>query len=253
MKTVFLEKYQSIQEQIHTLITSFNQKGQTIYVGRNRVKTFELKGQRINIKAFKKPNFINKIAYKYFRKSKAQRSFEYARLLLQKGIGTPSPIAYMEESGFVFGKSYYVCEQIDYDFMFKDLVTLKDISKRNEILKQFTVFTHTMHEKGVEFLDHSQGNTLIVDKGNDEYEFYLVDLNRMEFHDEMSPEQRLYNFRRLTSDKAIVEQMSKHYAALMNLDREEVFRKMWFYVQEFNAQFARKQRIKKRIRFWKRN
>jgi hypothetical protein len=42
------------------------------------------------------PHLINKIVYKKFRKSKARRSYEYATLLLDKGIGTPQPIAFLE-------------------------------------------------------------------------------------------------------------------------------------------------------------
>jgi hypothetical protein len=33
---------------------------------------------------------------KKFKKSKARRSYEYATLLLDKGIGTPQPIAFLE-------------------------------------------------------------------------------------------------------------------------------------------------------------
>ncbi len=70
---------------------------------RNKIKLFELEGKTINIKSFKIPHLINKIAYKYFRKSKARRSYEYANRLIENGIGTPQPIAYAENftlSGF---------------------------------------------------------------------------------------------------------------------------------------------------------
>jgi hypothetical protein len=36
-----------------------------------------------------------------------------------------------------------------------------------------------MHEASINFLDHSPGNTLIVKKSEGKYDFYLVDLNRM--------------------------------------------------------------------------
>ena len=62
---------------------------------RNKIKLFELEGKTINIKSFKIPNLINKIAYKYFRKSKARRSFEFANHLLDNGLGTPKPTAYL--------------------------------------------------------------------------------------------------------------------------------------------------------------
>ena len=86
-------------------ITVFNTSGILFGDGqRNKIKLFELEGKTINIKSFKVPNLINKIAYKYFRKSKARRSFEYATTLLEKGIGTPQPIAYFENFDFIVFK-----------------------------------------------------------------------------------------------------------------------------------------------------
>ena len=48
------------------------------------------------------------------------------------------------------------------------LVNDENFPNRIEILKAFTRFTYEMHEKQIHFLDHSAGNTLIVqtEKGN---------------------------------------------------------------------------------------
>src|SRR5690625_3048024 len=201
MKVVFSTPFEAGRSGVLDFVKNFENEGKEIYKGRNSVKIFELEGDWYNVKAFRKPNLINKIAYRYFRKSKAERSFEYARLLLKKGIGTPEPVAYMEENGIFFGKSYYVSRQVDYDFTFRELISMEDLKKRNEILRQFTAFTYKIHEQGIEFLDHSPGNTLIVNKGDGQYDFYLVDLNRMKFHDHLSLRRRIYNFRRLTAKK----------------------------------------------------
>src|SRR5690606_41915767 len=67
---------------------------------------------KINIKSFKIPNKLNQFVYKYFRKSKARRSFEFATILLQKGIGTPAPVAFMENfNGLGLQKSFYASLQ----------------------------------------------------------------------------------------------------------------------------------------------
>lgn len=248
MKAVFSEKYQHLQPQIHELIASFDNGGQTVYSGRNEVKTFDLQKCKINIKAFKKPHLINKVAYRYFRSSKARRSFEYAKILLQKGIRTPEPIGYMEEAGKTFGKSYYICKHIDYDYTFRDLISMSDIPKRNDILRQFTEFTYLLHEKGVEFLDHSPGNTLIVNETNHTCAFYLVDLNRMKFHANMSLSARIYNFRRLAHSKEIISEISKTYAGLVGIDFDSVFKLMWKNTDHFFTKFNRKKRIKQKIK-----
>lgn len=251
MKAVFSDSFLSIRSQVLQLIQNFENKGDEIYTGRNTVKVFEIGGEKVNVKAFKKPNLVNKIAYRYFRKSKAERSFEHARLLLQKGIGTPQPVSYMEEEGLLFGKSYYLCRHINYDFTFREIIGLKNIPERNEILRQFTAFTHRMHEQGVEFLDHSPGNTLIIDCGNGQYEFYLVDLNRMKFHEKMDEATRFKNFSRLTSEKDVVETISKAYAALTGKDESVVFNGIWHATENFQKKFQRKREVKNKLKFWK--
>ena len=62
------------------------------------------------------------------------------------------------------------------EFVFKNI----DLDFRDDIIKKFTYFTHNLHENGIMFLDHSRSNTL-VKKHNDDYRFYLIDLNRMKF------------------------------------------------------------------------
>ena len=64
---------------------------------RNTIKIINIEGINVNFKAFKIPNIFNQIAYRFFRKSKAQRSFEYAKKLIELGIGSPKPLAFFEE------------------------------------------------------------------------------------------------------------------------------------------------------------
>jgi hypothetical protein len=102
-----------------------------------------------------------------------------------------------------------------------------------------------MHEKSVYFKDHSPGNTLIVQHGQD-YGFYLVDLNRMSFFD-LDFESRMKNFSRLTPKKEMVNTMSNAYAKLSGEDFEKVFERMWFYTQQFQEKFHRKKRLKQKL------
>ncbi|NNK39373.1 MAG: Kdo domain containing protein, partial [Winogradskyella sp.] len=103
----------------------------------------------------------------------------------------------------------------------------------------------TLHQKGVEFKDHSPGNTLIV-KGSDDYRFYLVDLNRMNFRT-LDFNARMKNFARLTKYKSMVEVMSVEYAKCMQLPYDKVFNAMWNEVRKFRASFDRKRKIKKML------
>ena len=249
---VIASSFQEQKEQLKECIENFNSKGQLFVKGsRNSIKLFEVDGKIINIKSFKKPSLINKIAYKYFRKSKARRSFEYASILKDKGIGTPEPVAYYQNFDWIGLKdSYYACEHLNCDLTYRELVET-DYPDAENILRQFTQFTFDMHEKGIEFLDHSPGNTLIKNEGNGKYSFYLVDLNRMKFHDSLSFETRMKNLSKITPKEDMVAIMSNEYAKLSGISEAKVFGLMWQLTQDFQYRFYRKKRIKKRLKFWK--
>ncbi|MGB3776146.1 MAG: lipopolysaccharide kinase InaA family protein [Leeuwenhoekiella sp.] len=235
---------------LEELLKDFDQEG-TLFAGgdRNTIKTFLFEGRQITIKSFKIPNLVNKIAYKFFRKSKAQRSYEYASKLLEMQVGTPKPIAYAENQQFLFNRSFYACDLVACDLTYRDLVENSAYVENTEILRAFTQFTYSLHEKGIHFLDHSPGNTLIkINK--DGYEFYLVDLNRMEFKP-MDYNTRIGNFSRLTPKKSMVEVMATEYAHLADYDVQKTIDDMWRATEEFQNGFKRKKRLKKKLKFWK--
>ena len=253
MKYVVSPLFSAFDAKIQECILTFQTSGTLFGNGdRNTIKLFDLNGQSINIKSFKIPNLINKIAYRYFRKSKARRSFEYATTLLEKGIGTPQPIAYLENYNWLgLTSSFYVSEHLVTELTFRELVEIPEFPENEIILRQFTQFCFDLHEKGIEFLDHSPGNTLIKKVGDQKYTFYLVDLNRMNFHTTMDFDMRMKNLSRLTPKKEMIAIMSEEYAKFYPQSKEIVFEKMWFFTQEFQQKFAKKQRLKKRLKFWK--
>lgn len=247
-------QFKKDQNQILKFINNFSSLGTVFIQGnRNAIKLFELGNITLNIKSFKSPNLINKVVYKYFRKSKAQRSFEYAQMLLENNIKTPAPVAFFENSNLVGIKdSYYASEHLNCDFTFRALDELPN-PERDEIIMQFTQFTFSMHQKGIEFLDHSPGNTLIKKVADNKYDFYLVDLNRMRFHKDMPFEVRMKNFARITNDIEIVKVIANEYSILAKLDESKVFNAVWNNINLFQEHFLRKKRIKKRLKFWKKD
>jgi hypothetical protein len=217
---------------------------------RNVIKIINLDAVKLNIKAFRIPNFINKIVYNFFRKSKAQRSYEYANKLIELGVGTPKPLAFFEyKSLLLFNRSYYISEQLDCDMTYRELTKDFTIPDYDNILRAFARFTYSLHEKGINFLDHSPGNTLIKKIG-DKYEFYLVDLNRMVFGP-LDFETRIKNFSRLTIHKSMVEVMSDEYAKCSGNDYEKIFNLMWYETEAFQEKFHRKKRLKKKLKIKK--
>ncbi len=250
MKKVFHPKYQDSELDIDGFIESFDSSGEQIKDARNKLKLFQLNNTIVNIKSFKIPNLINQIVYRFFRKGKAQRSFEYAKKLTQLGIGTPKPIAFYEFTTLLlFKRSFYVSEHLEYDLTYRELISDFKHPNYEQILREFTRFTFDLHEKGIHFLDHSPGNTLIIQKGNN-YDFYLVDLNRMNFGT-MDFKTRIKNFSRLTKHESMVETMSDEYAKCIGEDYDTVFKLMWNATEEFQNKFNRKKRLKKKLLFCK--
>ena len=252
MKKVFQSKYKNFESEIDEFVLSFDNSGEQLKDARNKLKLFPFKDGQVNIKSFKVPNLINQVVYRFFRKSKAQRSFEYANKLKNLGIGTPNPIAYYEFStSFLYKRSFYVSEQLESNLTYRELIRDFDYPNHEDILRAFTRFTFKLHEKGINFLDHSPGNTLIK-KNSDEYEFFLVDLNRMKFGS-MTFEMRIQNFSRLTIHKSMVEVMSDEYAKCSGEDYSRIFNLMWQETEDFQEKYHRKRRLKKKLKFWKRS
>jgi len=247
-------KFSQYSSDLKRLIDEFDSNGQLFGDGkRNKIRLFDFNGTTINIKSFKVPNLFNRIVYRFFRKSKARRSFEFANILLDHGIGTPQPIAYAEELlATGLGKSFYISEHLQCDLTYRELVEIPDYPDHDNILRQFVHFCFKLHQSGIEFLDHSPGNTLIKKEADGRYAYFLVDLNRMEFHSQMTFEQRMKNLSRLTPKKEMVAVMANEYAKCYPLKTEtEIFEKMWAYTHNFQIKFHNKIRFKKVLKFWK--
>ncbi len=245
MNTINLELLQIIQ--------NFDIGGHNFITGdRNKIKTFDYQGITINVKSFKTPILINGFIYKFFRKSKARRSFENASILLNKGIGTPKPIAYYENfNNFFLKESYYICEHLTPDFVFRDIFGNEHNYDVDKVMRGLAQFSFNLHENGIEFLDHSPGNTLIKTNKNSTLEFFLVDLNRMKFHNKMSCKMRLNNLRKIAPARHLIELLSKEYAKLYDMPENKIFDYLWQQTQYFQKQYIFRQNFKKKLIFWK--
>ena len=248
MKVTHVHKdYQHIGPQLWDAIDNFETMGAYVTKGeRNVIKKVEIKGEVYNIKKFKTPNAVQRLVYRYLRKSKAKRSFQYAKILTEKGINTPLPVGYVEV--FVGGlkDSYYISKHVDYDFDFRVLNHNPNWPNRAEVLRQMAAFTFQLHEKEINFLDHSPGNTLINDMGDGTYDFCLIDLNRMRF-EPMDFHKRMHNFRRLWLSKTMINIMAKEYARLYGKPEKETHALMTKYSRAFQKKVNSK-KIRRRRR-----
>lgn len=242
-------KYKNQEKAVLQLLKSFFTEGNLIVKGsRNTIKSFDYNGEKVNVKFFKKPDFFKSIIYSFFRPSKAKRSFEYANYLLENGIKTPFPIAYYEEKN-AFGllkNSYYVSQHVDYDFTIRELIHNPLFPNRKIILEQFTQFTFLMHQAQVNFLDHSPGNTLIIDNKNGTYDFYLIDLNRMKF-EELSLEKRMDNFKKMWLSKQMIQIVANKYAELYQKDEKLLHNLLLEKSNQFKRKINKKKWLKRKM------
>jgi len=239
--------YKQFEADLKKAIDTFAENTDFVTKGdRNIIKKVTISGADFNIKKFKTPNFFQGIVYRFLRKGKAARSYEYASKLIGLQIKTPAPVAYAENFSLGLKDSYYVSEHLNYDFDFRVLNHNPKFPNRAEVLRQVAAFTFKLHEKEVNFQDHSPGNTLIIDKGNSSYDFYLIDLNRMKF-EPMNFEKRMHNFRRLWLSKTMINIMAAEYAELYGKTVEETHALMTKHSRAFQKKVnSRKLRKRKR-------
>lgn len=221
-----------------------SEENKTLFKKRNEIKLIEYKNNKYVIKSFKIPHFINKIVYRFFRESKAQRSYENSIKLLELGINTPKPIAYIEFSSlFFFEKSFYISEFFDYDFEIRAVIKDKEFEDRDNILKEFIKFTYELHNKGVYHVDYSPGNILIK-KLTTGYEFYIIDVNRMKFL-EFDIDLRMKSISKLTSNEEDNKLLISYYSSISGMDEDILSSSLNIHLDNQKRYLENKKKLKK--------
>ncbi|MDE6301714.1 MAG: lipopolysaccharide kinase InaA family protein [Muribaculaceae bacterium] len=195
---------------VDTLLTGELPDGCTvIYEGRNRVVKLCHEDRDINIKSFRIPHIINRLVYTTLRHSKARRSYENSLRLRNLGFNTPEPLAYVEiHHGPLLGKSYFVSQQLTGFHEMRSFLPGEDIDR---LADQLGALIARLHDVGVWVKDFSQGNLLRRLDERNRYDFFMVDLNRMEF-DVTDRRKLMKNFRTITEDERFWYKLVKAYA-----------------------------------------
>lgn len=203
---------------------SFSQYNSTIHKARNELKIITNAEIDTVVKAFKVPNIINRVAYSYFRDSKAKKSYEYS---LKIGDFTPTPIGYIEfYSSTLLKESYFISEKFEYNFTIREPLLDKSFEDREEIFKAFARFSLKLHNAGIFHNDYSPGNILIK-KENSEFLFKIVDINRMGFF-ELSQKDRAKNFSKLWASDDILKIIAQEYLKEYSADESFIEKVLYF-------------------------
>ena len=215
------EKYEHLREWLERLPKEFERLGEVIYDKRNQLRVIEAPdGTLVNAKRYCVPHAINRVVYSLgIRQPKGRRSFLYPARLLERGIDTPEPIAYIERRTCgMLGLSYFVSVQSPLGHTLYELSNSAE-GTYEDLAEAVGRFVAMMHDREVLHLDLSPGN-ILWDKDEQGYHFAVVDINRMRFG-KVSMQQGCATLCRLWGPKRLTELVASSYAAARNFDEEE--------------------------------
>lgn len=217
-KVKMSDEYKGLEYWVKSLPVRWtNKEGEVIHSRRNELRDMTFSGVDMIVKSFAVPNLVNRLVYGVFRKSKAQRSYEYAEKLNSLGIKSPAPIAYyIERCGLLFSHSYYISQKSTCRYTFYDVIDNVKLENRELYLRCVGCMTAKMHEAGVYPLDYSGGN-ILLDVVEGEPQFELVDLNRMSFG-RIDMDRGCRGFERLNVEPSALAIMAQEYAKERGFD-----------------------------------
>ena len=153
-------------------------QGELLYSGRNQIRRFDVDGQQLVVKRFKRNDILKAVIYTFFRENKARKSFENACQLRGRGFTTPREVAYIEERSMgLLRQVYYICRYTDAEPIRPRLIEQDPFDRELAIV--YACYVASLHEAGVLHRDLNPTNVLV----NAENHFELIDINRMQFFD----------------------------------------------------------------------
>lgn len=224
-KIIINSKYKHLKSFVENIPETFDTLGEIVHQARNTIRKTEYQNLILNIKSYKKPIFVNRIAYSFFRKSKAKRAYQYALRLIDAAVATPEPVAYIEcfESKLL-KKSYFISIHAENAKTFRNYQYQNLTPELTDILQQMAEYVSDIHKKNIIHLDFSPGN-ILIEKTDAKYNFLLVDINRMKFK-KVSANAGMMNFGRLCISNDKVEIIAKYYAKARNINENYCLKKM---------------------------
>lgn len=134
----------------------------------------------------------------FFLPSKARRAWQGAVALVERGIPTPPPVAYLErrEKGFV-AENCFLSEEVPDAEEIRPLLQELSQGELPGLLESLAGFLSACHEKGILHRDLSDGNILVRRQGEGAWKFWLLDTNRIRIRRKIGTAKGVRNLIRL--------------------------------------------------------
>ncbi|MCM1111163.1 MAG: lipopolysaccharide kinase InaA family protein [Clostridium sp.] len=204
--------------------------------------------EELNVKAFRVPVLINRFVYGRLRRGKARRAFDNARRLTAMGIRTAAPVAFVEERGLLYGRSYFVSEQLPAQW--RVIRGVEQWDGFDGLLRDLARFLLSLHRRQVWMKDFSPGNVLMRVGEDGSREFAIIDINRMEFG-VTDWKKFVTNFQAIFDTPEATARFARSYAEVAEMGQEAADRLVADAVEAFRAkhrQIERKRRLRQLFR-----
>lgn len=236
-------RYIRLKTFIESLPAIFEQQGEVIYNARNKIKVITAPdGTLLNVKRFHVPHGLNKIIYSWgIRQPKGRRAYDYAEVLTEREIGTPLPVALIEERNVMgmLGFSYLVTLQCDYGHTLYEMGKAKP-GEYEEMAKALAHFAAELHDCKILHKDFTPGNVLWK-RDDCGFHFMLVDINRMRFGT-VSAKAGLKNLCRLWGPKDFMRLLVGEYARTRGYDEAKAVGYVMEKRRKFWTRYLKKHR-----------
>jgi len=186
---------------------------------------------------------IKKFTYR-FKASKGQRHWDNAWEMLRRGVKSPMPIAYYEQTENTgITHNYYVCEYVDAAFSVRQAFTAFGEGQdsfggfsKEKIIKAVADYACNMHDEKIIHHDLTGGNLLVTTE-NDEINITAIDIGRA----------TIYIKQNVTEQQRLLDLMRCCYK--LNWPNRELF--MEYYFEAYGREFAQRWKTSLSYYDWK--
>ncbi|MBN2199279.1 MAG: hypothetical protein JW747_05455 [Candidatus Aminicenantes bacterium] len=157
--------------------------GTVIHAGRNRLAALRLdvpgRGRReVVLKRFR-PRGVDRLKTLVLA-PKPLKAWRGARALVERGIPTPRPLAWLESRrAGTTAEGYFLAEMAENVREVREQFLGLESERLDRLIRSLARFLKTCHDRGIWHRDLSDGNVLVAEDGKGGYDFYLLDTNRV--------------------------------------------------------------------------